>query len=128
MLRVHCSMYAAPLLFISRCNLAAGACSNKVRPRWPLGRDPDMDYEVMSDEEWEEEPEGEAVDGPDAEDEDEEAVADEDGGEGFMVAGAAPSKAAHVRKVLVSVAETCCSDWCKSFCRLTRCAGLLHAP
>lgn len=34
-------------------------CSAVVRGRDPLGKDPDLDYEVMSDEEWEDEPEGE---------------------------------------------------------------------
>jgi len=29
--------------------------------RRPFGRDPGLDYEVMSDEEWEEEPEGESL-------------------------------------------------------------------
>lgn len=33
--------------------------SDVVRGRRPLARDAEMDYEVMSDQEWEEEPEGE---------------------------------------------------------------------
>ena len=34
-------------------------CSTAVRPRHYLGRDETLDYEVMSDLDWEEEPEGE---------------------------------------------------------------------
>lgn len=35
------------------------SCSATVKGRRPLARDEELDYEVMSDEEWEEEPEGE---------------------------------------------------------------------
>ncbi len=34
-------------------------CSLTVKGRRPLAKDVELDYEVMSDEEWEEEPEGE---------------------------------------------------------------------
>ncbi len=34
-------------------------CSAVVKPRRFLAQDPEVDYEVMSDEEWEAEPEGE---------------------------------------------------------------------
>ncbi len=33
----------------------------QVTGRRPLGRDPELDYEVMSDQDWEEEPEGESL-------------------------------------------------------------------
>lgn len=65
-------------------------CSAAVTPRRPLAHDSALDYDVMSDEEWEEEPEGEelgdcAADG----DDDEEGSVDGGGDEdGFMVAGA----------------------------------------
>lgn len=62
-------------------------CSTSVKPRRPLARDADMDYEVMSDEDWEEEPEGEELDGVDG-DEDEEECKDGDEDDGFMVEGA----------------------------------------
>ena len=39
----------------------APCCSAVVRGRKPLGKDPEVDYTVMSDEEWEEEPEGESL-------------------------------------------------------------------
>ena len=39
----------------------ASCCSAVVRGRRPLGKDPELDYTVMSDEEWEEEPEGESL-------------------------------------------------------------------
>jgi hypothetical protein len=65
-------------------------CSKHVRPRRPLGRDPDMDYEFMSDEEWEEEPEGEELDGPDLDDEEDDKDGEDDD-DGFMVAGLLPT-------------------------------------
>lgn len=40
---------------------AVCGCSDKVKARNPWGRDAAMDYEVMSDQEWEEEPEGESL-------------------------------------------------------------------
>jgi len=36
-------------------------CSSVIRGRKPGAKDPNLDYEVMSDEEWEEEPEGESL-------------------------------------------------------------------
>ena len=36
-------------------------CSSGVRPRKPFGRDMTLDYEVESDQDWEEEPEGEDI-------------------------------------------------------------------
>jgi hypothetical protein len=60
-----------------------------VKPRQPQAKDPDVDYEVMSDEEWEEEPEGEELDCADVEEEEEDKDCDED--DGFMVAGVPPS-------------------------------------
>ena len=36
-------------------------CSPVIRGRKPNAKDPNLDYEVMSDEEWEEEPEGESL-------------------------------------------------------------------
>lgn len=36
-------------------------CSHVIRGRKPDAKDPNLDYEVMSDEEWEEEPEGESL-------------------------------------------------------------------
>eukprot|EP00892_Ulva_mutabilis_P003191 jgi/Ulvmu1/12873/UM098_0061.1 len=58
--------------------------SHMVRPRRVFAKDPDMDYEVLSDEEWEEEPEGEELDGSDGDDE---RYMDEDEDtDGFMVA------------------------------------------
>lgn len=46
-----------------------------------------MDYEVMSDEEWEEEPDGEELDGSDGDDD--AGMEEDDDTDGFMVAGAA---------------------------------------
>lgn len=66
---------------LSRFNI----CSKVVSSRHILGRDADMDYEVLSDEEWEEEPEGEELDGSDGDDE--AGMDEEDDTEGFMVAG-----------------------------------------
>ena len=62
------------------------ACSDTVAPRRPFVQDGTMDYEVLSDEEWEEEPEGEELgDVAEGDDEDDGSVdGDEDG---FMVAG-----------------------------------------
>ena len=34
-------------------------CSKVINPRRPFARDPQLDYDVMEDEEWEPEPEGE---------------------------------------------------------------------
>ena len=36
-------------------------CSTSVTARSPWGKDEVLDYEVMSDQEWEEEPEGESL-------------------------------------------------------------------
>ena len=36
-------------------------CSQAVGPRNPWGKDPALDYDVMSDMEWEEEPDGESL-------------------------------------------------------------------
>lgn len=36
-------------------------CSAVIKGRKPCAKDPNLDYEVMSDEEWEEEPEGESL-------------------------------------------------------------------
>lgn len=63
-----------------------GACSKRVRPCAPLGRAADMDYDVLSDEEWEEEPEGEELGGAEAEEEDEEKGSDDEDDD-FMVEG-----------------------------------------
>ena len=41
--------------------LAGCTCSVAVSGRRPFDRDIGLDYEVMSDEEWEEEPEGESL-------------------------------------------------------------------
>ena len=65
-------------------------CSAVVKPRKPLAQDPDMEYDVMSDEDWEEEPEGEELDGMDA-DEDEEETKDGEEDDGFLVEGATRS-------------------------------------
>lgn len=50
------------------CVLAAHACMSCMRPRSaavagrrPFGKDVALDYEVMSDQDWEEEPEGESL-------------------------------------------------------------------
>ncbi len=37
------------------------SCSAVIKGRKPCAKDPNLDYEVMSDEEWEEEPEGESL-------------------------------------------------------------------
>ena len=63
------------------------ARSKNVRPRTPLGRAADMDYDVLSDEEWEEEPEGEELGGGDGDDDDDERGSDDED-DGFMVEGA----------------------------------------
>jgi Chromatin assembly factor 1 subunit A len=76
-----------------------GACSPHVAPRRPLARDPDMDYDVMSDEEWEEEPEGEALDGADDGDDDDVGGSDEEAAGGFMVSGARRAGAGYAGKV-----------------------------
>lgn len=36
-------------------------CSTVIKPRNPLAKDPAIDYEVMEDEEWEPEPEGDSL-------------------------------------------------------------------
>lgn len=36
-------------------------CSNVVKPRRPFAKDPQLDYTVMEDEEWEPEPEGDSL-------------------------------------------------------------------
>jgi hypothetical protein len=36
-------------------------CCRSVRGRRPLGTDAELDYDVMSDQDWEEEPEGESL-------------------------------------------------------------------
>lgn len=69
------------IVILSRCK----SCSKLVSSRRVLGRDADMDYEVLSDEEWEEEPEGEELDGSDGDDD--AGMDEEDDSEGFMVAG-----------------------------------------
>ena len=42
----------------SQC-LGVVTCARVVRGRRPLSKEPGLDYQVMSDEDWEEEPEGE---------------------------------------------------------------------
>jgi hypothetical protein len=37
------------------------SCCRSVRGRRPLGQEAELDYEVMSDQDWEEEPEGESL-------------------------------------------------------------------
>jgi hypothetical protein len=64
------------------------APGKEVRPRRPWGRDETLDYDVMSDIDWEEEPEGSSLSKADSEDE---VVAEDDGFGGgdddsFMVA------------------------------------------
>lgn len=44
---------------VAREDCACCCCSLTVKGRRPLAKDAELDYEVMSDEEWEEEPEGE---------------------------------------------------------------------
>ena len=56
-------------------------------PRRVIRKDPDLDYDVMSDEDWEEEPEGEDICGNDVDADDDEALP-EDEDDGFFVAGA----------------------------------------
>ena len=56
------------------------ACSTTVGPRRPFGRDPSLDYDVASDDEWEEEPEGESL--SDSGDEDSMATKQQAAGEG----------------------------------------------
>jgi hypothetical protein len=77
-------------------------CSKFIGPRKVLGKDPNLDYDVFSDEEWEEEPDGEDIDGNDH-DEEEGAMEEEDEEDGsFMVAGAAPAKmhiGSNIRKI-----------------------------
>lgn len=64
-------------------------CSRIVGARTVFRKDPNLDYDIMSDEEWEEEPEGEDILGNDADDE-EGGMDEEDEEDGsFMVAGAA---------------------------------------
>lgn len=41
--------------------LTDGACSDVIKPRRPFAKDPALDYEVMEDEEWEPEPEGDSL-------------------------------------------------------------------
>ena len=41
--------------------LCCGLASSHVGPRRYLAKDPVLDYEVMSDQEWEPEPEGESL-------------------------------------------------------------------
>lgn len=60
-------------------------CSKAVSSRRILWKDADMDYEVLSDEEWEEEPEGEELDGSDGDDDP--GMDEEEDTDGFMVAG-----------------------------------------
>ncbi|KAK9846650.1 hypothetical protein WJX81_008416 [Elliptochloris bilobata] len=60
--------------------------SNVVTGRRPLARDDSMDYEVMSDQEWEEEPDGEDLSDGEADEEEEEP--EESGGDGFVVGDA----------------------------------------
>jgi Chromatin assembly factor 1 subunit A len=62
-------------------------CSRVVGARKVFQKDPNLDYEIMSDEEWEEEPEGEDIIDNDADDD--EGVDEEEEEDGsFMVAGA----------------------------------------
>lgn len=58
-----------------------------VQPRRFWAKDPDVDYDVLSDEEWEEEPDGEELDGSDGDDDG--CVDEVEDYDGFMVAGAA---------------------------------------
>lgn len=64
-------------------------CSRIVGARKVFLKDPNLDYEIMSDEEWEEEPEGEDIIDNDAEDEEGGMDEEEDEDGSFMVAGAA---------------------------------------
>lgn len=52
-----CLLAVLTLVYVS-------GCSERVRPRMPLGKDELLDYDYMSDEEWEEEPEGESISVP----------------------------------------------------------------
>ena len=61
----------------------AAAAAPAVRGRRPLARDSTLDYEVDSDDEWEEDPGGEDVQVSDGEDDEEEV--DEEEEDGFMV-------------------------------------------
>ncbi|KAH7440440.1 hypothetical protein KP509_04G107100 [Ceratopteris richardii] len=61
--------------------------SDAVRPRRPLGMDSNLEYEVDSDEEWEEEDPGESLSDCEKDEEDEklDGDEDEDAGDGFLV-------------------------------------------
>lgn len=45
------------------CPLRVSLCSRHVRARAPFGRDPTLDYDYASSDDWEEEPEGEDLEG-----------------------------------------------------------------
>ena len=63
-------------------------CSRIVGARKVFRKDPNLDYEIMSDEEWEEEPEGEDIIDNDADDEEGGMDEEEEEDSSFMVAGA----------------------------------------
>jgi len=76
-----------PPFYGSKKPLEGGA----VGPRRFLGKDPSLDYEVMSDEDWEEEPEGSSLSQDDAMSEDEADAGEEDDnsfcvGDGYLSA------------------------------------------
>jgi hypothetical protein len=64
-----------------------GSCkpSPTVGPRCPFAKDEALDYEVMSDLDWEEEPEGSSLSGEDREEESEAPGGEDDAADSFMV-------------------------------------------
>ncbi|KAL5783773.1 hypothetical protein ACOSP7_008802 [Xanthoceras sorbifolium] len=95
-----------------------------VRPRQPLRKDPDLDYDVDSDEEWEEEDPGESLSDCDKDDEEErlkegssKADDEEDSEDGFFVPDGYLSEDEGVEvdrmEVDLTVGETKCSPNCK---------------
>lgn len=51
-----------PSLLMHPALVPPAPCSMAVRPRRPLARDPSLDYDYASSEDWEDEPEGEDLD------------------------------------------------------------------
>ena len=47
----------------SKLKLVFLLCSKVIMPRRPFAKDADLDYDVMEDEEWEPEPEGDSLSG-----------------------------------------------------------------
>ncbi|CAL8461841.1 g1372 [Coccomyxa elongata] len=76
-----------------------------VKGRRPLAKDDELDYEVMSDEEWEEEPEGENLSDDDMEEEDTDV--EDSCGDGFVVPNGYISEDEGVGSVQQDLDELC---------------------